>query len=116
MKRYLFLFLVFFGLILATSVQASSTEILNQILTALKTSFNGFEGDFGGIDLNLDTFLDDISRVWNQYLREPVMKFLGGVINYLKQQWAYRKGIFHDEWLKEKQELWDSFKDLWSKI
>lgn len=94
------------GLVFPATAHAASTDILSDVLNIFKQAFLDV---IGSID-------DVLINVWNKYLKGTVMKYLGGVIEYMKDQWNYRKGILKSEWEAEKVELLQSITDLWNKI
>lgn len=104
-----FCLLLILTLIFPLRAQARSATILEGVTGALRTAFNESLVVF-------DRTIREISRIWDRYLEKPVMEALGGVIDYLKAEWRYRKSIFREEWAKERVELREGLTKLWNLI
>ncbi len=111
MKRnlYLTLFILIFLFLVCLQVQANVRETSSNILLGvgetLKKAFKACIGAGGSI-------IEDIRPIWTSFSLNKIEQLGERCFTFFKEQFYYRKSIFREEWRKERQELWQSFKEM----
>ncbi len=111
MKKTLYFTLFFFCFLFAFYLHAqanareTSSNILLRVTEVLKRAFRACLAAGGSI-------IEDIRPVWTDFSLSKIKQWGERCFIFFKEQLYYRKSIFREEWRKERQELWQSFKEI----